>query len=199
VAIGELIFPAGMNGLVGSEDFFKKSSFMSQQAIDLAENNRFQWIRLSLNGVRVICLLLLLTNVIAIGCSKPMIAEQTVASAEQNLSSAIESFNQSDFAKSEQLATAAIDSRGLPVDLYAKALLVRAASRGAASKYDEALADLQEASLGAPDMDQVHGMRSLIMRQRGDTAAATEEATTAKKFNPAFKIPQNLKKWTFTL
>ena len=198
MAIGELMCHAEIIELVGSEDFYKKSSVMSQQATDLAKNNRFQWIRLSLNVTRVFCLLLL-TNVIAIGCSKSMIAEQTVASAEQNLSSAIESFNQSDFAKSEQLATAAIDSRGLPVDLYAKALLVRAASRGVASKYDEALEDLQEASLGAPDMDQVHGMRSLIMRQRGDAAAATAEATTAKKFHPAFKIPQDLKKWTFTL
>jgi tetratricopeptide (TPR) repeat protein len=127
-----------------------------------------------------------------------MIAEQTVASAEQNLSSSIELFNQGDFAKSEQQATNAIESRGLPVDLYAKALLVRAASRGAASKNDEALADLQEASLGAPDMDQVHAMRSLILKQKGDSTGAAEEAATAKKFNASFKIPQELKKWVFT-
>jgi hypothetical protein len=171
---------------------------MSQQAIDLPKYNRFRLTRLSLDAAGVLCLILVLTGAMAIGCSKPMIAEQTVASAEQNLSSAIESFNQGDFAKSEQQATAAIDSRGLPVDLYAKALLVRAASRGAASKHDEALADLQEASLGAPDMDQVHGMRSLIMKQKGDAAAAAEEATTAKKFNASFKIPQDLRKWTFT-
>lgn len=171
---------------------------MNQQVLDLAKNYRFRLTRLSLNVKRVLSLVLVLISALAIGCSKPMIAEQTVASAEQNLSSAIESFNQGDFAKSEQQATAAIDSRGLPVDLYAKALLVRAASRGAASKHDEALTDLQEASLGAPDMDQVHGMRSLIMKQKGDATAAAEEATTAKKFNAAFKIPEDLKKWIFT-
>lgn len=171
---------------------------MSQRAIDLVKGNFLAMVCLSIDAKRVACLILLLSSAMAIGCSKPMIAEQTVASAEQNLSSAIESFNQGDFARSEQQATAAIDSRGLPVDLYAKALLVRAASRGAANKNDEALVDLQEASLGAPDMDQVHGMRSLILKQKGDSAAATEEAATAKKFNAAFKIPQDLKKWSFT-
>lgn len=171
---------------------------MSQHEIDPSNDNYSRTARLSIAARRAACLLLLLASVIAIGCSAPMIAEQTVASAEQNLSASIESFNQGDFAKSEQQATAAIESRGLPVDLYAKALLVRAASRGAASKNDEALADLQEASLGAPDMDQVHAMRSLILKQKGDSTGAADEAATAKKFNASFKIPQELKKWVFT-
>lgn len=135
---------------------------------------------------------------LAIGCGSTQMEESKIASSEQNVAAAVVAFTSGDAAKAEKSASLAIDGGGLPVDLFVQALMVRAAARGVLGSYDTALADLDQASQGAGEMDKVHALRSLILTAKGDTAAAAEELTKAKQYNKNVKLPADLKKWEFT-
>lgn len=132
------------------------------------------------------------------GCGPGQIPANNVADSEKNLASAVQEFAASNFASGAQLAGQAIDGGGLSPDLYVQALLVRAASRAAQANFDEALADLDIAAQGAAEMDKVHGLRSLVLTAKGDTAAAADELKKAMQCNKNLKLPADLKKWDFS-
>lgn len=136
--------------------------------------------------------------VFSVGCGTSQVAENTVASSEQSVSTAAAAFAAGDAAKAEQSASQAIDGGGLPVDLFVQALMVRAAARGVLGSYDSALADLDQAAQGAGEMDKVHALRSLIFTAKGDAKSAAEELNKAKQFNKNLKLPAELKKWDFS-
>ena len=146
---------------------------------------------------RIMTLLVVIATVFTMGCGSSQVAESKVATSEQNVTDSVTAFSAGDFAKAEQAASNAIDGGGLPVDLFVKALMVRAASRGIAGQFDTALADLDQAAQGAGEMDQVHGLKSLILSAKGDAKPAAEELVKAKQFNKTLKLPTDLKKWEF--
>jgi tetratricopeptide (TPR) repeat protein len=148
-------------------------------------------------ALRFLTMFFATATLFATGCGSSQVAESKVATSEQSVTDSITAFSAGDFAKAEQAASQAIDGGGLPVDLFVKALMVRAASRGIAGQFDTALADLDQAAQGAGEMDQVHGLRSLILSAKGEAKTAAEELAKAKQFNKTLKLPTDLKKWEF--
>ncbi len=85
---------------------------------------------------------------------------------------------------------AAIRQGGLNPDQLCEAYLLRARCYSADGKLDEALADLEFAEQGSPNPSMRHYSRGVYFAAKGEAAKAKSEFTTARKLNPALKLPK---------
>jgi len=90
-------------------------------------------------------------------------------------------------------ATAALDSGLLLNELIDDALIVRARCLADQGKFDDAMADINEAVRGADDLSAVHAARGDVLLLRGDKEAAQKEYGIAKRMNARITVPSELR------
>jgi hypothetical protein len=128
--------------------------------------------------------LIVLTAAIAVGCSYAgEEAADTRRIANQAYGEGLAAFNAKDRALAEQKFTTAIDAGGLNPDSYVDAAIKRAVCWGAASKFDEALAELAKLESGGGPLDQILAARSYILAKQGKAAEARAALAQARRYN----------------
>lgn len=130
------------------------------------------------------------------GCGGPNSHEHGLPpgkGAEDLLEEATAAAGKGDCASAIPAATTALDSGLLLAELVDDALLVRAKCLAAEGRFDDALADLDEAGRGADDLSVVHAARGDVLLKKGDMGLAKAEYAMAKKMNPKVEVPAELR------
>lgn len=141
-----------------------------------------------LNVLVGICMAALLC---AAGCrSNSGLSASQIQSAQVLLDEALAGDKEGNAAEAFAKVDAAITQGGLNPDQLCEAYLLRARCYSADGKLDEALADLELADQGSPNSSMRHYSRGVYFAAKGDAAKAKSEFATARKLNPALKLPQ---------
>jgi len=100
---------------------------------------------------------------------------------------AAERFSHGDYAAAEPKLVAALVDGVLNPDVYCEATAKLAVCRGAAGKYDEALAELDKLGPAAPNQAEIYAARSFILKKQGKLAEATAALARARRFDRTVK------------
>lgn len=119
------------------------------------------------------------------GCSKTEVANNVDSGAAYN--SADEAMQAKDYAAAIEHFTTAMEAGGLNPDQYADSRIRRAECYGRTGDYPAAHADLDNAEMGAPDMDRVYATRSFVFEAEGKKSEASSAMAKAKKENRSVK------------
>jgi outer membrane protein assembly factor BamD (BamD/ComL family) len=108
-------------------------------------------------------------------------------SAYAHYNEAVAAFASKDFATAEANLTSAIDAHGLNPSAYSDAMAKRAYCHAKAGKFAEANADLEKLGPSPENLDQVLVVRSYILRKQGKAAESRTSLAKAKRLNPAVR------------
>ena len=133
---------------------------------------------------------LLLLGVLAIsdGCSAPM-SETEVADAEASFTEAEAAFEARQYPQALEGYNKAIAAGGLQSDHYGRLFIHRAVCLVEAGEIEAAMADLDLAAEGSPDLDEVFAARGYACLKRGDQPAADRWFEQAQRLNPQLTLP----------
>lgn len=127
---------------------------------------------------------LVLLAMIVVGCSYPGEEVADVRrQANQAYADGLSAFDAKDRTLAEQKFTAAIDAGGLNPDSYMDAAIKRAVCWAAASKSDEALAELTKLESGGGPPDAIFIARSYVLRKQGKAAESRAALAKARQYN----------------
>lgn len=129
---------------------------------------------------------LLLSVLVAFGCRKQA-DPKVFATAEAAYNAAVDKMEKLDFSGAADDLTRAFEARGLNVDMYCDALVRRAQCFARLKRFDEALADVDRAAQGSPQMDEVHRTQAFVFKKQGKLAEAGAAMREARKLNASIK------------
>lgn len=113
----------------------------------------------------------------------------TLASTE-SFNRGIEAFESGDFAAARTSLDAALNGQGgLNADQLVEALLKRSICLASAGELDAAQADIDNASQGVMEMDQLFIAEAFLLAKRGDQAGSDKKLSEAKRLNPKAALP----------
>jgi len=119
------------------------------------------------------------------GCGTSSEVVQTREAAYAAAAKGNAAFASRDYAGAAEHLSAAVKGGGLNPDAYANAAVKLAVCYGATSKYDQAIALLEELERGAPNLDQIYAARSYVLRKQGKAAESRAALAKARQFNRA--------------
>jgi tetratricopeptide (TPR) repeat protein len=123
---------------------------------------------------------------VAAGCSAPGSEnEDARVSAYAANADGLKAFAAKDYATAEPALVSAVDAGVLNPDIYCQAIVRIAVCRGAAGKYDEALAELDKLGPAAPNQDEIFAARAFILAKQGKAADARTALAKARQINRA--------------
>ena len=127
---------------------------------------------------------LVLIATLAVGCSYPGEKVADVRrTAQQAYAEGLTAFDAKDRTLAEQKFPAAIDAGGLNPDSYMDAAVKRAVCWAAASKSDDALAELAKLESGGGPPDSISIARSYVLRKQGKAAESRAALAKARQYN----------------
>jgi hypothetical protein len=125
-----------------------------------------------------------LSLILAVGCGSSDSKNADLRrSAYVTLEEGLAAFSARDYANAEQKLTAAIDARVLNPDSYCQAVTKRAVCSAVASKFDDALADLEKLGPAPSNADEVFVVRSFIYKKQGKAAESRAALAKARQYN----------------
>lgn len=146
----------------------------------LSEMSR-HWVVLAIAVSSLIC---------TIGCGSGEITEASALASTESFNRGIESFESGNLAAAHSELDAALNGQGgLNADQYVEALLKRSMCLAQSGDFDAAQADLDEASQGVTEMDQLLVAEAFLFAKRGDQAGSDRKLAEAKRFNPKAALP----------
>jgi tetratricopeptide (TPR) repeat protein len=120
--------------------------------------------------------------VLSVGCSPEPIAESSLEDSQRAFDEALSAMESKDHARALESFTVAIDAGGLSPDQAAEAYFRRGACNAELGDFDAALADLESASEGYGNLEEVHELRASIFDAQGKSAEAEAERQQAAQF-----------------
>lgn len=109
-----------------------------------------------------------------VGCGKSSMSATQIESAQSKIDQATADFGMKDYVGAKKLLTEALSSGGLNPDVSAEAYLMRAKCFMEEGDLVAALADLDNAELGAADELELVKLRAEYWKLSGDEAKAIE-------------------------
>jgi len=133
----------------------------------------------------------LIAAVCGFGCRSEGITEAAALASTESFNRGIEAFEAGHFAAARTALDAALTGQGgLNADQFVEALLKRSICLSAAGEFDAAQADLDNASQGATEIDQLLIAEAFLLAKQGDQAGADQKLAAAKRINPKANLPE---------